>query len=108
MLDGLRRSFASGPVGNEAALVLTINSGSSSLRFALFAADSFSPALRGKIDRIGLPGSTLTLIEGDTKTKRELDAANHEACIPILLDLLNSGNSAAKIRAIGHRIVHGG
>ena len=49
--------------------VLTVNGGSSSIKFALHRADA--PTVRllsGKIERIGLPRPTLTIRDGSSKT----------------------------------------
>jgi acetate kinase len=49
---------------NTGFMILTINGGSSSIKFSLYRTGvSLEPALKGKIDRIGLPGPTLTYTE---------------------------------------------
>jgi acetate kinase len=91
--------------------VLTINSGSSSLRFALFSADeSPSQILTGKFDRVGLSDANLSVRDGIGKPsdERKIAAPHHAACIPLLVELLEKKNFVGNVRAIGHRVVHGG
>ena len=91
--------------------VLTINSGSSSLKFALFrTAESADRVLSGKFERIGMPGARLTVHELPTnqREERDLPARDHVACIPLLLERLERLSSPGTVGAIGHRIVHGG
>ncbi len=85
--------------------VLTINGGSSSIRFAVFSTGK-KPQLQvsGKIERIGLPKPLLT-ISGHTE-KRIIPAATHEAAAKFLVNYLQ-GNKT-NIIGVGHRVVHGG
>ncbi len=88
--------------------VLTINSGSSSLRFALFkVGESLPPILSGKFDRIGLPDARLSFTDvlANKRDERRIDAPSHVACVPLLVELLGKN---AGVSAIGHRVVHGG
>jgi acetate kinase len=94
------------------ANVLTINGGSSSIRFALYdTRDIATKLLGGKIDRIGLPGCTMTvdaMRHGATsRTETSVDAADHRSAAAYLMDWLGSQSSFAAIRAVGHRVVHG-
>lgn len=71
--------------------LLTLNAGSSSLKFALFArADLTNPVFAGQVDGIGLAGGVPT----------------HDAAIADVLAQLNARHE--RIVAVGHRIVHGG
>ena len=91
------------------ARVLTLNAGSSSLKFALFqAGEPLSCALQGKFERIGLPDGEMNFTDTAARKqeRRKLDLASHETCLPPLLELL--GTCAASVRVIGHRVVHGG
>lgn len=89
--------------------LLTINGGSSSIKFALFDA-ALSRVLSGQFSRIGLEDAVLEIKHHATnKTeKRNVSAAHHAACIPILIELISETASWEDIQAIGHRIVHGG
>src|ERR1700736_4575023 len=94
------------------AKVLTINGGSSSIRFALYdAADAATKLLGGKIDRIGLSDCTMTVDEmhhgAASRTQTAVDAADHRSAAVSLLDHLGAQPWFAAVRAVGHRIVHG-
>ncbi len=91
--------------------VLIINSGSSSLRFALLqAGESLPQILTGKFDRIALPDARLSFTDFRTNRsdERRIDAPNHVACIPRLVELLEQKAGDRAVTAIGHRVVHGG
>jgi acetate kinase len=96
---------------NPKSFILTINAGSSSIKFALFrSGQTPERVLSGKIERIGLPGSTLTLTDiSSGRTEREkISASDHAACVDLLIERLQRRVGAADILAIGHRVVHGG
>lgn len=90
--------------------VLTINGGSSSLRFAVHETGE-PPRLRlaGKIDRLGLRGTNLTVTDpaGNFSRPRRLAAADHRSAAGLLLDWLGRQPVFTSIAAVGHRVVHG-
>jgi acetate kinase len=93
------------------AYVLIINSGSSSVKFALFEnGESLARILSGKFERIGLSGSRLRFREapGNRTHERRICLRNSAATVPILLALLQSRLNGGRLSAIGHRVVHGG
>src|SRR5712671_2217487 len=97
-------------VETNPAPVLTLNPGSSSLRFAVFEGEfNGGRLLAGKFDRIGLAGGELSFSEtaSGRKSKREVLLGNHTACLPLLETVLRE-HGLEKVGAIGHRIVHGG
>jgi acetate kinase len=105
-------SYRKGVKTRNSALpcVLTINGGSSSIRFAVFEAGATPRRLLdGKIDRIGLSGTNLTVNDpaGKPWVPRRLEAANHRAAVDFLLDWLEDQPLFASVKAAGHRIVHG-
>jgi acetate kinase len=92
--------------------VLTINGGSSSIRFANFEVATRAKILEGKIERIGLPGITLTVSEfsrgaKSAPTTMDVPAADHGSAGLFLLKWLSSQPSFGGIAAVGHRVVHG-
>ena len=90
--------------------VLTINGGSSSIRFAAYeAGDTPRRQLDGKIDRIGLIGTTLVVNDssGRPQASRRLAADSHRTAVGVLLDWLEEQPIFASIKAVGHRVVHG-
>jgi acetate kinase len=91
--------------------ILTINSGSSSVKLALYQmGPSEMLALSGKIDRIGLAGSHFEMKDADGKvlTKRELSLPDRETALKVLLDWLQDHIRRQGLDAVGHRLVHGG
>src|SRR5438132_8538512 len=86
--------------------ILTLNAGSSSLKFALF--EDTNPPIRilsGAVDRIGLPGATFTLrkIEGQQTEGAEVSAPNHVSCLEYLLTRLDETTGTVGFRALRHR-----
>ncbi len=90
--------------------VLTINGGSSSIRFAVYAAGKGPKRLlAGKIDRIGRRGTNLSVNDaaGKSLRPRRLATTDHRTAVGFLLDWLEARREFASIRAVGHRVVHG-
>jgi acetate kinase len=91
--------------------ILTINSGSSSLKFSLYHIDSSEELfLRGSLDRIGLQGSRFRILNaaGEAMTDEQLDVPDHDAASKTLLDWLQARFPNEALDAVGHRVVHGG
>jgi len=90
--------------------ILTINGGSSTIRFALYAADK-SPRLsmRGKLDRIGLEGANLSIGDpaGTILEKHDVSATDYHTAAGNLVKWLESQPLFAAVKAVGHRVVHG-
>ena len=93
------------------ARVLTINGGSSSIKFALFDADHvLRRILAGRIERIGQPEATF-VVKGLNKSDnftRSVTAANHTAAVGVLMDWIEERIRRGELTAVGHRVVHGG
>jgi acetate kinase len=89
--------------------VLTINAGSSSIRFAIFGAgEPPTRLLQGKMDRIGSGDASLTVGQGDsTPTQIKADIKDSAAAIGFLLDWLESQPLFKTLSGVGHRVVHG-
>ncbi|MEO8354182.1 MAG: acetate/propionate family kinase, partial [Chthoniobacteraceae bacterium] len=91
--------------------VLTINGGSSSIKFALFeVGDSLRRILEGGIDRIGHPEASLRmkgLREADNFS-RPVQAPDHPAAVDVLIDAIEERGGREAFVAVGHRVVHGG
>ena len=90
--------------------VLTLNGGSSSIRFAVYeAGDTPRGRLDGKIDRIGSSGTNLIVNDpaGTPQVPRRLAAADHRTAVGFLLDWLETHPVFASVKAAGHRVVHG-
>ncbi len=95
----------------DRSLILTINVGSSSLKFALFAAaDPPARLLSGRVERIGMPGSRLVVAddEGGQQEDRQVEAPDQTAAISHLMEHLRHHVGLTNIAVVGHRVVHGG
>src|ERR1700760_2692266 len=90
--------------------ILTINGGSSSIKFALFApGEKLERLLEGQIERIGQSDAKLTGKSSDGKShEQSIDAADHVQAAHRLMDWLWSQGGADSLAGIAHRIVHGG
>ncbi|MGB3549717.1 MAG: acetate/propionate family kinase [Candidatus Binatus sp.] len=88
--------------------ILTINGGSSSIKFALFeAGERLHRALDGSIERIGLPDATFA-VKGSENFSRALAVPNHTVAVNVLMDWLAKRSDRDALTAVGHRVVHGG
>src|ERR1022692_3189657 len=91
--------------------ILTINGGSSSIKFALFeAGDSLQRILEGGIERIGLPEATLrvkSLNQADNFS-RAVTAPDHTVAAGVLMDWIEERSRRDALAAVGHRVVDGG
>jgi len=92
------------------AHILTINGGSSSIKFALYAVvKPLKRGLSGTVDRIGLSGTNLSFNEPTKKQPKsfKLAAADHKSAANALIDWLEVQPDFAAVKAVGHRVVHG-
>jgi acetate kinase len=90
--------------------ILTINAGSSSIKFALFQSGAdLKRGLHGEIDRIGMSRTHLKCKDPATQQEYnvEIDAANHQSASFYLIDWLADRVGFSTVEAIGHRVVHG-
>jgi acetate kinase len=92
------------------ACVLAMNAGSSSIKFALYAAnDNLVRLLSGKIERIALPDAVLIVQETGKKPQTEsVQALDHGMAGTVLMNWLEQHLGPTSIKAVGHRVVHGG
>jgi len=90
--------------------ILTINGGSSSIKFALYRVDEpLQRRLYGKVDRIGLSGTNLTFHDPDGKPQASLSLTvpDHKSAANFLIDWIEKQNGFESVLAVGHRVVHG-
>jgi len=90
--------------------VLTINSGSSSIKFALYGIDGpLKRILYGKLDRIGIKGTYLEFNNLKKKQKGNLriELTDFKSLANFLIDWLEKQVDFSLITGIGHRVVHG-
>lgn len=90
--------------------ILTINAGSSSIKFALFESnDSLKRILEGKIERIGLNGTNFK-VKGPNKGdnfSQSIPKSTYSKAAEILIDWIEKRTNG-KLIAVGHRFVNGG
>ena len=89
--------------------ILSINTGSSSLKFSLFEMNNEEVIASGLFERIGLDGVYTIKYQGQ-KIKEEVELKNHTDAVKILLEKLISLEiikSLDEIDGVGHRLVHG-
>ncbi len=94
--------------GISGGSVLVLNSGSSSVKFAVLAAGSGERLMGGIGERLGTPEAVLRIQRFPAATAEErLPVATHQAVVARVLDYL-AGHAGADLLAAGHRVVHGG
>jgi acetate kinase len=97
------------------SVVLTLNAGSSSLKFAAFRlVDGGEPSLlaSGQIEGIGATAKgSVKIASGETAElnfDRSHAGVDHAAAMGAILDWLKKAGYDSSVAAVGHRIVHGG
>ncbi len=91
-------------MAEEATHLLTINSGSSSLKAAVYGRDLGAPLLKVTVSRLGARDATLTVDGADVAPRKEI--ATHVDAIDAVLALI--AEKGLRVRGVGHRLVHGG
>jgi len=91
--------------------ILTVNGGSSSIKFALFEVGaSLHRILEGAIERIGLADAIFRVTGADPAddVRRPVTAPDHTAAVDTLMDWVEQRSGREALTAVGHRVVHGG
>lgn len=91
------------------ANILTINGGSSSIRFALFNSEAdLSRVLQGKVERIGTPEARMQVGKAGSEPQEiPVNARRPRDAVAALVHWLKDHSEAGEPQSIGHRIVHG-
>ena len=91
--------------------IMTINGGSSSIKFALFeAGGALRRFLQGEIKGVGTSQASFeakSLKEG-ISFSRPVVAPDHTSAVAILMDWVQERIGLGALAAVGHRVVHGG
>lgn len=90
--------------------ILSVNAGSSSLKFQMYEMPEEKVLISGVFERIGIGNSFYTIKLNGEKIKKEREVSNHEDAVKILTEELLENkvvSSLDEIEAIGHRMVHG-
>jgi acetate kinase len=91
--------------------VLTLNAGSSSVKFALFTGPGLVCALRGEIENLDAnPHFHANDPQGKILVERRFEGekGGFDAVLHALLDFVDDHLGDAELEAVGHRVVHGG
>ena len=90
--------------------IISINAGSSSLKFTLFEMDNEEVIASGVFERIGIEGSKYTIKYNGEKIEQEIELLDHTDAVKVLLEKLIDLaiiKSLDEIKGVGHRLVHG-
>src|SRR6056297_2108019 len=92
--------------------VLTLNSGSSSVKYQLINPSSRASLCSGQVERIGIDGTRIKHKIDGQKVKKDLNIDDHKGAIDSILEIITDEEVGAlqgldEIDAIGHRLVHG-
>lgn len=91
--------------------ILSVNAGSSSLKFTLFEMPEEKEIISGVFERIGEETSLYSIKMNGEKIKKDCVLKNHEEAVKILTEELINYNVVKdlhEIGGVGHRVVHGG
>lgn len=91
--------------------VMTVNGGSSSIKFALFEnGDPLRRILAGRIEGIGQPEGRFLVKEPAQEEKLDKGVAvpDHTAAVNVLMDWIDGRFHRGELAGVGHRVVHGG
>lgn len=91
--------------------VISVNAGSSSLKFRMFEMPEEKVLIKGVFERIGIDNSFYTIEFNSNKIKKEVELKNHEDAVKILMQELLDNNiisSLSELSGVSHRLVHGG
>lgn len=89
---------------------LALNSGSSSLKFALYLDEQEKESMVGRCEQIGTGGNVrIKDIEGQPLVlPKTYSLDTHEAAMQVVLDAMAYFFPDIEVQAVGHRVVHGG
>ncbi len=89
--------------------ILALNCGSSSLKFQVFDTETFKPIFKGNAERVTEFGSFIKYEGANGKGKIEGQLDNHAIALGAIVGLFrDNGIPLDEIKAVGHRVVHGG
>ncbi|CAN7680328.1 acetate/propionate family kinase [Rhizobium sp. LjRoot254] len=89
--------------------LLVLDTGSSALKFQVFASDNLAVLMRGRVSGVGTRAALAASIENSGETiKAILDSSGHDAALLAVLNLIDRHDDGWKIMAVVHRVVHGG
>ena len=90
--------------------ILSVNAGSSSLKFQMYEMPEEKELIYGYFERIGQKDSFYTIKMNGEKTRKEVDLSNHSVAVGFLIKELLENNiieSVEEVKGVGHRVVQG-
>ena len=91
--------------------VISVNAGSSSLKFQLFEMPQETVLTSGIVERIGFDDAIFSIKFNDEKVKKVQPIHDHKEAVQMVLDALVAHHiveNLDEIKGVGHRVVHGG
>lgn len=91
--------------------LLSVNAGSSSLKFRLFEMPEEKVIMKGLFERIGFDGASYEIKMNDKKIEKKVELKDHNDAVKYLVEELLENKvieSLDELEAVGHRVVHGG
>ena len=90
--------------------ILTLNAGSSSVKFALFAVEAGRPQrlAAGQVAGVGVSAVFHARLHGEKQPEAPIDARTHDDAVSAILKWIAGCCPGKRIDAFGHRVVHGG
>jgi len=91
--------------------VISVNAGSSSLKFQLFEMPQETVLTSGIVERIGFDDAIFSIKFNDEKVKKVQPIHDHKEAVQMVLDALIAHHiveNLDEIKGVGHRVVHGG
>lgn len=95
-------------------IILALNCGSSSVKYKLYKWGKKQTLTYGIVERVGIPGSFICFtLPGKGERKIFYDCADHRTALKLIMETISHPEhgvlqSLQEIRAVGHRVVHGG
>ncbi|MDO4643050.1 MAG: acetate kinase [Cardiobacteriaceae bacterium] len=89
--------------------IFVLNCGSSSLKFSVINPENGDEPLKGLAERLGVGGVGNITIKSDSgKIEEKLEPGTHQEALRHIVAALEKEGLMDKIKAVGHRVVHGG
>jgi acetate kinase len=101
-------------MAKEGVKVLTLNCGSSSVKYSVWEMPECNLSCSGIVERVTVGGSFIRhQLAGEREVTEVYECPNHEVAVQLIIKYLTSTEfgvleNMSEIRAVGHRVVHGG
>ena len=95
-------------MSTSSPMILVINSGSSSLKFAIYPLGERQPLASGLAERLGQSDASIRIDVDGAKNKSPLTPTNHQGAVDALMTFLKERGWCERVAAVGPRVVNGG